>query len=458
MTRGLVLSLALAGSLSVVGSSWADTRGQIIPQAQAQAHGLTRAWMAQFEAIGLRSKLKSLVLYEGMLVAQTDRGGLCAYDAETGRPIWDSAKQIGNPKHPSLDPDVGGNLVAVVNGSRLYLLNRWTGDVLWERLVDGAVGAGAALSERSVYVTLVNGMVIAYPIKYATESASNGSARAKPVEGQEPPAPPSREDLRLVQRPAPPLSCYSNGRSLVQPLVTRQTEDEDLLVWPTELGYLMVAKLDRLNVEFTLRYRLKTTREVVGRPAYLPPDPSVAGDSGIIYGVSHDGIVHAIQEKTGQYLWRFSTAEQVDESAAVVDDKVYVATMFGGMFCLDAQTGALQWRTPNVTKLLSASQDRLYAVDRLQNLLILDRKTGQRLDTMSIVAHPFRLQNLQTDRIYLASETGLIQCLHEVGQATPLQHGADRRPAAKPKPAAKEEPAADAQPAAAQPEAKPENQ
>ena len=55
-----------------------------------------------------------------------------------------------------------------------------------------------------------------------------------------------------------------------------------------------------------LKYRLETGAAIVGRPAYLPPDPKVPGDSGLIVAASRDGFVYAFQEKDGQSLWRFS--------------------------------------------------------------------------------------------------------------------------------------------------------
>jgi hypothetical protein len=40
---------------------------------------------------------------------------------------------------------------------------------------------------------------------------------------------------------------------------------------------------------------------------------------------------------------------------------------------------------------------------------------------------PVKYTNTQTDRIYLATETGLVQCLHEAEQATPIQFNASRK-------------------------------
>ena len=109
---------------------------EIIPQDLAARHGLTRAWFTQVEMDTSRSRLEHLVLYDGILYAQTDRAIVHAIDAETGATLW--VKQIGRPGHPSMTLGVGHNLLAVVNGSRLYVANRFNGKILLETDIDGA--------------------------------------------------------------------------------------------------------------------------------------------------------------------------------------------------------------------------------------------------------------------------------------------------------------------------------
>ena len=85
-------------------------------------------WMVQMHMDRSRSRLRDLVLHEGVIYAQTNRGLIQAYDAETGTPVWDVPRQVGNPDFPSSAIAVGGDLLAVTNGSRLYVLNRHNGD------------------------------------------------------------------------------------------------------------------------------------------------------------------------------------------------------------------------------------------------------------------------------------------------------------------------------------------
>jgi hypothetical protein len=78
---------------------------------------------------------------------------------------------------------------------------------------------------------------------------------------------------------------------------------------------------------------------------------------------------------------------------------------------------------------VAMSKRRVYVVDDLERLVVLNLETGARLDALSILGHGLRLINSETDRIYLASETGLVQCLHEVELTAPIQHQGPPAPA-----------------------------
>jgi len=121
-------------------------------------------------------------------------------------------------------------------------------------------------------------------------------------------------------------------------------------------------------------------------------------------------------------LWRFPTGEPIVEPPVVVNEHVYVAVQPGGMYCLELKTGAEAWFAPAIKQFLAASRRRVYASDTLGRIAVLDMKTGMQRDVMPVPRSPIRLRNADTDRIYLASSPGLIQCLHEVENPQPIEH------------------------------------
>jgi outer membrane protein assembly factor BamB len=422
MRRDTLWTASVFGALLACGWLAAAARDAMITEPLAAQHGLSRTWFTQIQVDRARGRVAHVILHGGTLFVQTDQGVLHAVDAETGQTLW--AEQVGNRNHPSLAPAANENLVAVVNGSNLFILNRFNGKLLWQTQIDGAPGAGPALSSQRAYVPTVNGLVYSYRLKPVQNPLQElGKISQKTPEQESAEVAERRQAFRLQQAYLPPLVCQSTGRSLVQPIVTRQKAGEEYLAWSTDRGYLYVGRINRQEEDrFTVAYRLETNGEIVAPPTYLPPDPNVVGDSGVIYAVSKDGFVHAVRERDGESLWRFPTGEPLVQPASVVDQQVYVPTQPGGMYCLDAKTGKQVWWTPQVVQFVAASKDRVYASDKTGQTLVLDAKNGSRLDTIAATAPLVKLINAETDRIYLVAETGLIQCLHETEQSEPIRH------------------------------------
>ncbi len=408
--------------------TWAQSAGsEIIPQGLAAGHGLTRAWFTQVEMDPGRSRLKHLVLYDGILYAQTDKAMVHAIDAETGATLW--AKQIGRPEHPSMTPGVGRKLLAIVNGSRLYVANRLNGKILLETDIDGAPGAGPAVSDQRVYVPMVKGLLLSYRVE----------AIADPLKktGKETPQSPETstivktEDNQIVhlsQKTVKTISCQSKGQTLVQPLITRENGMEEYVVWPTNEGCMYIGRVGRnADAYIEVKYRLETTAPIIAEPTYMPPDPEISGDSGLILAATGDGYVNAILEKTGDSLWRFSAGEPLTQPAVVIDERIYAATSLGGLHSINAKTGSHIWYAPGIVQFTAASKNRVYGVDKLGSIRILDAATGAQLDIMPNSALSVKLVNDDTDRIYLYNSRGLIQCLHETGLTKPIPHGEARR-------------------------------
>ena len=141
--------------------------------------------------------------------------------------------------------------------------------------------------------------------------------------------------------------------------------------------------------------------------------------------------MYAVQEETGETLWRFSTGEPIVESPAVIDDHVYVTTQLGGMYALDAKTGKSLWWAENVARFAAASKTRVYATDGTGHLVAFSTASGTKLDSIPTKGISRVFANPDTDRIYMVSNTGLIQCLREAEQTEPLLHNAERKAAAK---------------------------
>ena len=214
----------------------------LISETVAQQHGLERSWFAQADIDHGRSRLQDMNLYEGVLYLISDSAMVQAIDAETGATLW--SKRIGQPKHPCLPLGVGGDMLAVVNGSRLYVANRYNGAIIYEHVVDGAPGGGPAVNDCRVYVPMTTGMIVAYRVDLLYDVNKETLARKNDLSPEELRQFEAlrRQKIRVDLSPAVPAFFRSKGRTLVQPLVMRQSKEEEYVSWPTDEGYLYIAQ------------------------------------------------------------------------------------------------------------------------------------------------------------------------------------------------------------------------
>ena len=242
--RQFVLTAALLAAWCSCGRVLAAPRSKIIAETTAARHGLTRPWFTQVQMDRNRARVTDVVLHQGTLFVQTNRAMVHAIDAETGQTLW--AKLVGRPNHPSLRPAAGQDLLAVLNGSRLYVCNRYNGNLLLETQVEGVPGAGPCLSKRRVYVPTLSGMVWAYRLAPLVEPLEElGKINENPTPEQVAANEEDRrENLRLRQESTQPLVCRSVGQALVRPLVTRETDREEFVAWTTNRGYLNIGGID----------------------------------------------------------------------------------------------------------------------------------------------------------------------------------------------------------------------
>ncbi len=345
-----------------------DDSGQLLGREGAKQ--LAERKHRQLVNNGVEATLDSFEVPHVELYVQTDGGTLHALDGETGRTIW--SRCVGHPQRITLAPAADDRYVASVNGSTLFVFDRATGEIIWQRKVRGAPGAGPGLTQYRVFVPMVDGMM---------------------------------ESYRLQSYRQPPWLYKSHGHALLQPTVSAES-----ISWPTDRGYFYVARPNQQGI----RFRLEATDAILGRATYQKPNR--------LFVASADGYVYAIHEKNGDVVWRFSTGETITHSPIVIGDSVYAITDHAGMFSIDVETGTERWWTPRISKFVAASNERLYCMGKTDRLVVIDAKTGGHFGSMPMDNLDLILTNWKTDRIYVGTTTGTMQCLHETQLEWPLSH------------------------------------
>ncbi len=394
-TRRLLVAWLVVFSCGMLLASEARAQTRLIAAEEAALLGLKRAWFAQIRVNPTRGRVQRIVPHGDSVFALTQRGVVQALDASTGRVRWTAS--LGNPDYPSAGPAVSDDHVALLNGTMLYLLDRGTGAVLWEVSVRGAPGAAPALSPSYVFVPMINGVMEGYPVDFA------------------------EQDIRR------PWKYTSAGGIFVAPTATR-----DSVAWPTARGFLYVSRGQDPGV----RFRLESGGEINVPAAAVSPH---------FFTVTDDGFVYAVHEINGARRWQVSIGDPVLEPIAAIRNRLFVCSTAPHMHCLDTDKGETVWKAREIQRFVAASPDFVYGMGRLGDLRVLDAASGDEVGRLKPRGATLPVINLSSDRIFLASPTGLIQCLHEVDRPDPIYYLQEQ--AAEEDPDAPEEPfAADEDP------------
>jgi outer membrane protein assembly factor BamB len=368
-----MVTAALLGAVGLVATIGAVDQllaaGQLVSRDQARQLGLERAWFGQVRLDRSRNQVENAILAGNRLDVLTTTGVVHEFNALTGETLW--IAPVGNPTYPSLGPSASDEHVAVLNGSTLYVLNRTDGRPSKIRRLGGAPGAAPVLTSGHVFVPLLNGRIEGYP---------------------------------LGDEVFTPWYFQSSGRTMVAPMATAAS-----VVWTSDAGDVYVSSADQPGVRFSL----ETGSEIVAPPAFGKP---------YIYVATMRGELFAIEETTGAKRWKYPAGFPIARAPAVVGERVYITTEEPALHCVDAASGATVWVAPQVSQFAAASRGRVYGMDEIGALVVLDAASGTPLGRMPTDGLTNALVNDQTDRLYLMSDAGVVQCLHEIGAKEPLYY------------------------------------
>ena len=414
-------------------------KGYIIPQAYANSQGLERQWIAKTDFnpyTRAAEHLHGMIFDRDAVFTVTGDGTVQAFEAETGKTKWLAYTKTKGRLVQGLA--ASRYYIAFTAGSTLYVLNRENGRILLDASVPAIPTNDLALGEYRAYVPAINGLVYIYnlqpmedPFKEFGVSESILTERERQSRHQE-----FINSLRLEKTFKEPESIRSIGALKVSPVTTRCSDGKEFVVWPTGSKLITLSEV-RLSDEGGVaeRYNIPTMGESVCSVAYKAYDPTNPNNTGIVFAGTLEGFVYALREASGKLLWRFPTGEIIKDPPVYVDNDLFVVTTLSGMYCLDAETGGdgksadAKWFSPGVCKFIACSKQRVYALDQGHMMLILDRVSGQKISSFPMMDYKFICVNTQNDRIYFATETGVVQCLREIALTTPLDYAADWRTA-----------------------------
>ena len=373
--------VALLTALSCVSNAAAQSslarQGLQLPSEQMlNRHGLTRAWWSHATINSRRDKLVYMVVDETHLFLQSSSGTVTAFDTETGRYLW--TKMVGAADRGIYPATSNDELLFVVNGMRLFALKKSTGDIKWQLQMPGSPSSSPVADDKLVYVGFMDGSLYAFDLKKTQELFSAGQL-------------PQYSELTVLWR-------YRTSRPITIPAVS--DDKQGLVAFASRNGSLYSVTKDFRK----LKFQFETD---------APLSAPMARYKDSLLLASEDFNFYSLDIRSGRPGWQFTAGVVIRRAPILVDDEVYLFPDQGNMYKLSAVTGQPYWSLPRMQDFLAASSTRVYVVDNRNNLTILSREHGEPLGKFPLDKFTKRLANEHSDRIYLATESGLVMCLHE---------------------------------------------
>ncbi len=389
-----------------------STMERSIPAPQALArHGLELAWWGQGVMNPRRDKVEHLSTDEDCVFAQSTSGVITAFDAQTGQRRW--AVQLGRFDHPSFQAVSNEAIVMVVVGTAMFGLDKITGKTLWEVRLPGQPSTGPSADAVHVYVGMLDGSVYAFDLRkirelYAAHRLPEWSYQTvswRYMTSKEITSPPVVFGSRV---------CLASRDGNVYAVSAARRE----MVFQFETDAPIVAPLSRVNDLLFL-----ASEDFSFYALRVKPKSEASSDKkkhGTEEGAEDQGPNR--DRESGKVVWEFTTGLPIRKAPYAIGPDIFLMPDRGGFYCLASANGTQRWWQPQGVNFVAATTQHVYVTDRDQSLLALNRENGSVTGSLPLRQFPVRFQNDRTDRIVMATETGLVMVLREKGRTIPTFH------------------------------------
>jgi outer membrane protein assembly factor BamB len=448
---------ALAVLLTVLSIVSAQSRARLYsePRLPAQADldrlNLQMAWYANLPTDGRRDGIFSMQIGDKQHVVLLRSGAVIALDAATGATLWRT--RVGVPYVPVVGFGTNNRLVFVAKGINVFALDKNDGKMIWEYQLPKAPSATPVADDERFFIALGTNRLHAFTlptpetplpppvakqpepeavpqarISMGSNFYSRRGASAFGVSGQSSSSVSAVSSLGQRVRSIGPLSSAIQAReNLVagpqpQPLwdYITETRPETRVEQASVLTTDSMLQAGANGLFFAIsKYEPRILYQF---QADAPISAAIGSYGKYAYIASDDFRVYALDIETGKNLWRFVAGGPIRQKARITDDSVYVSAERAGLYRLDRLSGDIVWRNQDGERFLAVNKKFVYANDRSGRLLVIDRARGTtlaRYDGAQDYVVP--LSNELNDRLFLASNDGLIVCLHDRDYPSPFR-------------------------------------
>ena len=137
-------------------------------------------------------------------------------------------------------------------------------------------------------------------------------------------------------------------------------------------------------------------------------------DDERVYIGSGDGNIYCLNAAVGQKVWEFTTGTYVSSSPVVVGDYVYVGSNDKKVYCIDVDTGTQVWAYETGGEVQSSPAvvgNRVYVGSYDNKVYCLDARTGRKIWEYESSADIYSTPTVYMDRVYVGGVNFELYCL-----------------------------------------------
>ena len=371
---------SLIGALAVAQST---AKVQLPTQQQLSRLGLERVWWAQAVINTQRDKIEHVSIDEEVVYVQTTSGITTAFDTETGRQKW--ALRLGRYDQPSFAAISNEEEALIVVGSTMFGIEKNTGRLLWQLILDGQPSTGPTVDANQVYFGTLDGSVYAYNLKKIRKMWAERRLPGGEWEAQ--------------------VWKYKAGKEITSPPIVAGRS----VNFASRNGSLYsISSMDR-----KLIYQIETDKPLVTPLARL---------DNMMYVASEDNSFLALNLLNGQVEFEFTSGMPIRTPIWAINRDLFVFPERSGVISLDPKNGNRKWNNPTLKNFVAMIDGAIATLDYNGNLVVVTLEKGQTVGTLPVRQYSRPVGNDRTDRIFLATESGLVVCIRQIGHTYPVYY------------------------------------
>jgi outer membrane protein assembly factor BamB len=405
---------------------------------------LKLGWKAALPMDGQKDGILSTQVVGENVYVQLKSGAVIALNGETGQKLWHA--RYAAPYKNGFPLGFNYNTVFQVSGTHVYAIDRAGGEIAWVWDLAASPSAGPVADAEKLYICTIGNKLKVFDLMpfaaregpapgtaaYAKakkdeevrkETASEGTPQSRAGYASQSKVGARGMASAFVQGPyhgvgiagglnnweLPLLWSYTgDGRIDQAPVLTPRNPDHP--------GYVLLTGSDG-----SVAISSKVERQISGRKelgSAISAPLNQFGDTAYI--PTESGTLLAMSIEFNRPVWQVGLGGAIKDRPAVTDEDVFVVSTRGGLRRIDRMKGEILWKNDKAVKFLAENKKLVFALDKIGNLLILDRARGTQIGSLDTHDFTEAVQNDYTDRVYLAANDGMIFCVRDRENTKPL--------------------------------------